>query len=399
MKVFISHISEEAPLASVLKEWVEAAFLGLVEVFVSQHDISLGQQWFQRLEEELTDAKAMLVLCSKRSILMPWINFETGAVHTKGIPVIPICYAGITTATLPAPLSFFQGLDATAGDFAERIMADLGKNLGYPRPPAIRYEEMTAKVQEALDLIGEEWGQNSTGELVNLDPFTMLTEKIDQLANLISQQALGPDDEEEPGPDGGEEPGDMDHPGYVDHFVVFTEKTAELTSYISEFARSTNELVSGTDNFSRQVEQAGNNPSTGTPRYLQRIAGKFGGELNVYAGKTGDLNRKYGETLLEIRGSLQSMVTFATFESKEEFDGFLVTLDETGQAVLGWKHSVVQVRAMINSLPNVQREMARGARRIVGEFDTLTSNLDDTLNMIQEVELTIRRRFGNSGPE
>ena len=35
MKVFISHVSEEAPLALVLKEWIENSFLGQVDVFVS----------------------------------------------------------------------------------------------------------------------------------------------------------------------------------------------------------------------------------------------------------------------------------------------------------------------------------------------------------------------------
>ena len=35
MKVFLSHISGETPLAFVIKEWVENTFLGQEEVFVS----------------------------------------------------------------------------------------------------------------------------------------------------------------------------------------------------------------------------------------------------------------------------------------------------------------------------------------------------------------------------
>ena len=89
MKVFVSHIAEEAALATILKDWIESTFLGQADVFVSERDISSGEQWFRRLEEELTDAKVMLVLCSARSVSMPWINFETGAGHIKGIPIIP----------------------------------------------------------------------------------------------------------------------------------------------------------------------------------------------------------------------------------------------------------------------------------------------------------------------
>ena len=428
MNVFISHITEEASLASVLKEWVESTFLGQVDVFVSKHDISLGQQWFRRLEEELTDAKAMLVLCSKRSVSMPWINFETGAVHNKGIPVIPVCYAGITTDTLPAPLRFFQGLDATAEDFGVKIIADLAKHLGYTRTPVIRYEEMTAKVQEALAQIEKGSGQNAVGELGNVDHLVVFTEKMEQLTNLMSkvQQALEPTGEEsgeesgqnageesgeesgqnageesgeESGQNAGEESGGVNHLGYVDHLVVFTEKTEELTNLVSEFGESTNEMAIGINTFSEQLDDVGNNPSSGTPRHIQHLARRFGEDLSIYAGKIGDLNRKYGETLPEIQGSLQSVLTFATFESQVEMDVFLATLDETEQAVSAWKHSAVEARATIDSLPNVQREMSRAARKIVEEFDTLASNLTDTLAMIQEAKFTCYRRSGSSGPD
>ena len=366
MNVFISHITEEASLASVLKEWVESTFLGQVDVFVSKHDISLGQQWFRRLEEELTDAKAMLVLCSKRSVSMPWINFETGAVHTKGIPVIPVCYAGITTDTLPAPLRFFQGLDATAEDFGVKIIADLAKHLGYTRTPVIRYEEMTAKIQEALAQIEKGSGQNAVGELGNVDRLEEFTEKMEQLMSKV-QQALAPTGEEsgqnareESGQNAREESSDVNHPGYLDHLVVFTEKTEELTNLVLEFGESTNEMAIGINTFSEQIDEVGNNPSSGTPRHIQHLARRFGEDLSIYAGKIGDLNRKYGETLPEIQGSLQSVLTFATFESQEEIDLFLATLDETEQAVSAWKHSVVEASATIDRLPNVQREMVRG---------------------------------------
>ena len=351
MKVFISHITEEAALASVLKHWVESTFLGQVDVFVSKHDISSGEQWFRRLEEELTEAKAMLVLCSERSVSMPWINFETGAGHIKGIPVIPICYAGVTVDTLPVPLLFFQGLDARAEDIGVKVITDLAKHLGYTRVPLIRHEEMNANVKEALSQIGEESGHNIVGEL-----------------------------------------------GFVDHLVLFTENTEVLTGLISEFGDSTSEMTIGFNKFSDQAGKAGNNPSSGTPRHLQRIAKRFGEDLNTYARKIEHLNRKYGETLPEINSSLQRVLTYQNNEPTEEIDGFLTTLEETEQSVSVFKDSVIGGRATIDQLPNFQREMRSGARKIVDEFETLTSNLDDTLDMIQEARATYMSRIGRGTP-
>ena len=58
MEVFISHITPEAPLAAVLKKWIEDAFLGQVEVFVSSDDdIIPGEEWFHQMKNSLDSAK------------------------------------------------------------------------------------------------------------------------------------------------------------------------------------------------------------------------------------------------------------------------------------------------------------------------------------------------------
>lgn len=81
LKIFISHISEEAELAKLLQEHIDRDFLGLLELFVSSDlaSISAGSQWLQEIGRALKDAKIELLLCSKRSIQRPWINFEAGA--------------------------------------------------------------------------------------------------------------------------------------------------------------------------------------------------------------------------------------------------------------------------------------------------------------------------------
>ena len=109
MKVFISHISEEAALASVLKSWIESAFLGQVECFVSSNDMTSGELWFSRLGEELTDAMVMLVLCSKNSVSMPWINFEAGQATSKGYRSFLFAILELQWALYPSPCFSSKG--------------------------------------------------------------------------------------------------------------------------------------------------------------------------------------------------------------------------------------------------------------------------------------------------
>ena len=172
---------------------------------------------------------------------------------------------------------------------------------------------------------------------------------------------------------------------------MFTEKTEELGNLVSEFGDSTNEMTIGISKFSDQVEKAGNNPSSGAPQRIQRISRQFGQQLSVYGGKIEDLNRKYGEILPEIKSSLQRVLTYQGLDPTSGADGvdeFLGTLDEAEQNVLTWKNSVIETNGTMDMLPNFQREMRRGARKVIEQFETLASNLDDTLDMIQQARAT-----------
>ena len=197
---------------------------------------------------------------------------------------------GVSKDNLPAPLLFFQGLDVRAEDFGVKVIGDLAQHLGYARTPVIRHEDMTASVKEALSQIGEQSENNVVTDL-----------------------------------------------GFVDHLVLFTEKTEALANLILEFGDSTREMTIGTSKFSDQAGKAGNNPSPGTPRHLQRIASQFGQQLSAYAGNIEGLNRKYGEILPEIKSSLQRVLTYQDPEptsGADDVDEFLGTLDETEQSVL-----------------------------------------------------------------
>ena len=133
MKVFLSHIAEEGPLAAAMKGALEGV-VDHFEVFVSGVDIQLGRAWLDALDGAFDNSSAVLVLCSPRSITRPWVNFESGGGWGRRIQVIPICHGGLTKKELPHPFSIFQALTLARGpqggeDLIRKIVGALGGSL------------------------------------------------------------------------------------------------------------------------------------------------------------------------------------------------------------------------------------------------------------------------------
>jgi hypothetical protein len=125
-KIFISHISEEAKLASLLKVHLERDFLGAVDVFVSSESASIGagKNWLREIEDALKTATVIVILCSSTSISRPWINFEAGGGCIRGVPVVPLCHSRMRPVELPIPLSLLQGGEAANADGLRPVVRD-----------------------------------------------------------------------------------------------------------------------------------------------------------------------------------------------------------------------------------------------------------------------------------
>ena len=83
--VFISHIHSEAEGAIWIKESINELLLGGIDFFVSSDRGTIvgGDRWLEKIEGALKNATIVLVLCSKTSILRPWVNFEAGDLDGK----------------------------------------------------------------------------------------------------------------------------------------------------------------------------------------------------------------------------------------------------------------------------------------------------------------------------
>lgn len=136
VRVFLSHISNEAAEARALKAALEAQLPGL-DVFVSAADIHLGSEWLSEISAALSEARVLLALCSPNSIRRPWLNFETGSGWTRGLPVIPLCYAGLRKDRLRDPLRIFQGVELTDVNSCRQLLVTLSQKLGLTLPQEV----------------------------------------------------------------------------------------------------------------------------------------------------------------------------------------------------------------------------------------------------------------------
>lgn len=151
MKIFLTHISDEARLAAVLKRWIEDTFPDKCDVFVSSDtdDIVLGDKWLSEVDQALNDAALFLVLCSPRSVREPWINFETGCGWIKRVPVIPICHSGQAKGELPLPLSTFQGIETGQSEFPKELLSAIAKRCSNGKVPPIDFVQMMKEIRDA----------------------------------------------------------------------------------------------------------------------------------------------------------------------------------------------------------------------------------------------------------
>lgn len=148
--VFLSHITEEAPVALALKKFIEESFDGQISVFASSalDDITPGQQWFREIEKALESCGVLLILCSPTSLTRPWINFEAGCGWRRK-DMIPVCHLGQSRDQLPFPFSELKGLDLDDIDSGENLVRAISKHCGISKVPHVRRGEFHSKLSRA----------------------------------------------------------------------------------------------------------------------------------------------------------------------------------------------------------------------------------------------------------
>ena len=149
IKAFISHASGESELGNLIKTHIDAAFIGLIDVYVSSDgtSIAVGDNWMNSVVSHLQEADIFIILCSQYSLDRPWINLELGAALTRGKTIIPLCHTDLLAAQLVRrPLSDFEALNASDPQGLKSLFTKLANALG-SRVPAIDWVQLVSEVQ------------------------------------------------------------------------------------------------------------------------------------------------------------------------------------------------------------------------------------------------------------
>lgn len=157
--IFVSHISEEAAIGGILKEWIEDAFPGQVECFVSSdpRDLPGGRNWLDEIATKLrnTDLRLLLSVLSPRSVSRPWISLEFGGAWIRATRIFPFCHSGLTNGTLPRPLGDFQGTTFEKSDACEQIINAVADAAGLVYPRRFDFRGMREALTKAIELSGD----------------------------------------------------------------------------------------------------------------------------------------------------------------------------------------------------------------------------------------------------
>ncbi len=81
--------------------------------------------------------------------MRPWIHFEAGGAHLRGVPIIPLCHSDLKCAQLPVPLSEYEGIQLSEADGLAELYRLIGDALG-STVPEIDFQEL-AKEFAALE--------------------------------------------------------------------------------------------------------------------------------------------------------------------------------------------------------------------------------------------------------
>ena len=130
--VFISHITEEAELARILKEEIIRRTAGFVDVFVSSDGASIeaGKEWLESIKNGIHNADLMIALCSQESTARSWVNFEIGAGWARNVHVIPACHTNIIPSQLTHPIAMLQGITLGRKEGLESLFKKVAEVVG-----------------------------------------------------------------------------------------------------------------------------------------------------------------------------------------------------------------------------------------------------------------------------
>jgi len=148
--IFVSFIHEEGETAAAVQKFVNHMLSGQANAFLSsdKFQVYAGELWLERILEELSTAKVVLLILSEKSVTRPWVNFEAGAGWFTKKKIIPLCIKELNKDNLPKPYSSLQAIDLKYTDEQLYLIRSIAHHLGIEEP------EIVSRFGEAAAILG-----------------------------------------------------------------------------------------------------------------------------------------------------------------------------------------------------------------------------------------------------
>jgi len=156
--IFISHAATDQPIANILKAEIDRVFAHGVEVFASSIPgvMKPGADWLNNIKENLSKAKAIVVLITPVSINRPWIWFEIGASWSKMSEgrgnIYPLCAPEIEFSALPEPLSRLQALSLGKAEHIKLFFQTLCNQFGFGNMKGFKGSSIKSRLPKYKEL-------------------------------------------------------------------------------------------------------------------------------------------------------------------------------------------------------------------------------------------------------
>ena len=136
VKLFISWSGEfSQKVAKKLSIWIPT-IIQSVEVFYSPEDIAKGENWSNRLSEELDNCNFGIVCLTPENVAAPWIHFEAGALSKSLNARVSAIMLNVSPSDVKGPLAYYQNTAFERKDFY-RLFQSINKSCDTPLKPEI----------------------------------------------------------------------------------------------------------------------------------------------------------------------------------------------------------------------------------------------------------------------
>jgi len=160
MKIYLAWSGDRSlEIATVLGNWISQV-IQAVETWISQ-EIDKGSRWQEQIGAHLEEVRVGIVCLTPENLLVPWINFEAGAISKMKDSYVCTFLLNLAPSDVPQPLSQFQHTKSEKEDI-KRLVQTINKLIGESKEKALSektldevFETFWPRIEKQLkDILG-----------------------------------------------------------------------------------------------------------------------------------------------------------------------------------------------------------------------------------------------------